>query len=170
MLLRFVLFVAGGTLGAGILWSVAPIAVAYGINWLIPFHFEHFLGTVELQRFVLASAIPLLPIAMLSIIRTGRRMHLDATDGRPALLGFAGTGYDASKIYGRRARTALLISGVGLVAAIASAKFLAQDARVGTFPIATAAACLLFVVASVAAIEFNDLRRTALLGGLHSDA
>ena len=61
---------------------------------------------------------------------------------------------------------ALVVSGFALLAAFASAKFLAQSAPVGTFPLATASACLLFVVAGVAAIEFNDLRRTAILGGL----
>ena len=157
-------------MGAGILWSLAPVAVAYGINWFVPYRFEQFLGTVELKQFLLSSAVLVLPIAILSVVRTGRRMHFGATDGRPTLLGTVGTGYAAAKAYGRRSRMALVVSGVALLAAIASAKFLAQSAPVGTFPIATASACLLFVVAGVAAIEFNDLRRTANLGGLHSDA
>lgn len=165
-MLRFLLFVAGGSLMTGMLWSLAPVAVAYGLNWLVPYNFEKFLGTTQLQHFVLASSVLILPISVLSVVRTGRRMHFNATDGRPALLGSAGSGSAAARIYSRRVRIALVVSGLGLIFAITSAKFLSSIAAAVQFPVITTSSCLLVVVGLLSAIEFNDLRRTANLGAL----
>jgi hypothetical protein len=166
-MVRFVLFVLGGSIAAGILWSMAPIAVAYGINWLVPFGFERYLGTPTLQHYLFASAAVVFPLATLSVVRTGRRMHFGDMDGRPALLGCAGSDPRAAQIYGTRMRSALVVSVLALLVAISSAKFFVPSPA---FPVTIACACLLFVVAGICAIEFNDLRRTANLGGLHSDA
>ena len=169
-MLRFILFVVGGIVGASLLWSLLPVGTAFAINWLLPFGFERFANTSALRHFQLTCIVAIAPIAVLSVIRTARRMHFNATDGRPALLGNAGSGANAARAYARRAKLALFVAAAAILSALASAAFTARNPSQATFPAFTAYSCLVFVFCLVAAIEFNDLRRTANLGGLQSDA
>jgi hypothetical protein len=161
---NFLGFVIGScVLGTGF-WSMLPLIVAWSLNNVWPYGLEVLRDTPAYQAFFWVCVLTITPVAILASIRIGRRMHFEATDGRPALLGYAGTGAGAALVYQRRAVVAL---GIAVVSALGAA-LLAWSIAGGNlwdFPrMAVLYACFVCALNIVAAIEFNDLRRTAKLG------
>ncbi|MDP1983137.1 MAG: hypothetical protein Q8K23_11365 [Sulfuritalea sp.] len=145
-----------------------PIGTAFFVNWLVPFGMERFLNTDVLRQFLLVCVASIAPISVLSTIRVARRMHFQATDGRPTLLGYAGVGEHAAVVYSFRTKASAFVSAVALVVAFVGAVLLGPAQT--EFPAVVAYASLLFAVGLLSAIEFNDLRRTAIHGALQSGA
>ena len=164
-MLRFLIFVTSGVLVGGLFYGFAAAMLAQAINHWIPFGLDHFIGTPALDMFLSACIASTAVLSLVASVRTGRRMHFGAMDGRPALLGNLGHGRHAARGYARRAVAALLVAASALVTALGSAMVRTRVLEGGDFPALVVYACLVCTLGLVAAIELNDLWRTARLHG-----
>jgi hypothetical protein len=160
---RFLLFVVVGSFGATLFYSFLPIALALSLNQLFPFGFDA-LPPTTVRLFSLVCVALILPVSSIAVVRAGRRMFFGQSSGRPALLGFAGTGQVAARSYRRRTASALGASALSIVAAVALAFYASRAAQPTGFAPYVLALCLAAIAAVLVAIELNDLRRTANLG------
>lgn len=160
-MLRFIVHVISGTLGAGISYAAVPMFLAMGINAIWPFGLDA-ISTTQIKLFCLACVAILVPMTAVAIVRSGRQMFFARTDGRPALFGRADGGLSAERRYKTRSLIAITIALLASVAACLLAVLLHRQV-VTSSPIAVLYLCLLAAAGTLVAGELNDLRRTIRL-------